>query len=562
MRQTYFLRRAFWLAGTVTLFAVGAGSAHAQHNPEPKGKVLVDRAPLLKGIGSLHFPVTTKVPKAQQYFDQALTLHYAFNHAEALRSFKEVIRLDPDCAMAYWGAGLTLGSNINMKMDPSTVPHAFEYLRVAQLKMAKASKREQAYIQALAARYGENATTDRGALDQAYADRMRELFRAYPNDGDAGALLAEALMVLHPWDYWTKPGDPKPWAAEIVGTIEKTLAIAPFHPGALHWHIHAVEASRNPGAALLSANRLLDLVPTAGHLVHMPSHTYIRVGRYEDASHSNELAMKADGDYLAQCKAQGVYPAMYVPHNSHFLVITAAIEGRSKASMEAARRIEAHVDKKMMREPGMGFGQHFASMPLFSMVRFGKWEAIRKYPKPASDLPYMQGLWHYARGMAEARTNHAALAEKELASLSKLAADARTLGVTAWDIDGKPSILVIARDLLAGEIKATQGQYGEAVTLLERAVRTEDSLNYDEPPPWYYAVRHSLGAVLLKVGRATDAERVYREDLERYPANGWGLIGLANAQRAQGKAFEAEQTMSQFRTAWRRADVQITGSRF
>lgn len=557
MRQIQSLRRAFALAGTVTLLTLGAAGAHAQHRPASKGKVLVDRAPLLKGIGSLHFPVTTKVAQAQRYFDQALTLHYAFNHAEALRSFKEVIRLDPECAMGYWGAGLTLGSNINMKMDPSTIPHALEYLRVAQQKMGRTSKREQAYIRALAARYNET-----GIQDQAYADRMRDLFAQYPDDGDAGALFAEALMVLHPWDYWTKPGDPKPWAAEIVGTIEKTLAIAPFHPGALHWHIHAVEASRNPGAALLSADRLLDLVPTAGHLVHMPSHTYIRVGRYADASYANELAMKADGDYLAQCKAQGVYPALYVPHNSHFLVITAAIEGRSKVSMEAAKRIEAHVDKQLMRQPGMGFGQHFASMPLFSMVRFGKWDAIRKFPKPANDVPYMQALWHYARGMAEARTNHAALAEKELAALTKLAADPRTVGVTSWDIDGKPSILVIARDMLAGEIKATQGKYPEAIALLEQAARTEDSLNYDEPPPWYYAVRHSLGAVLLKTGRATDAERVYREDLERYPANGWGLMGLANAQKAQGKTFEAEQTISQFRAAWRRADVTIKSSRF
>lgn len=560
MRQNSFLMRASMLASTITLFG-GVANAQAPHQPDPNGKVLVDRAPLLKGIGNLHFPITTKVAKAQRYFDQALTLHYAFNHAEALRSFKEVIRLDPDCAMGYWGAGLTLGSNINMKMDPSTVPHAFEYLRVAQLKAPKASKREQAYIQALAARYGESATVDRGALDQAYADKMRSLFQTYPADGDAGALLAEALMVLHPWDYWTRPGDPKPWAGEIVETIEKTLAIAPFHPGALHWHIHAVEASRNPGAALLSADRLLDLVPTAGHLVHMPSHTYIRIGRYEDASRSNELAMKADGDYLAQCKAQGVYPALYVPHNSHFLVITAAIEGRSKASMEAAQRIEAHVDKQLMRQPGMGFGQHFASMPLFSMVRFGKWDAIRKYPKPANDVPYMQGLWHYAQGMAEARTNRVEVANRHLDALAKLAADPRTAGVTSWDIDGKPTILLIARDMLSGEIKATQGKYPEAIELLEKAVRTEDSLNYDEPPPWFYAVRHSLGAVLLKVGRATDAEKVYREDLERYPANGWGLIGLANAQKAQGKTFEAEQTMSQFRSAWRRADVRITGSR-
>ncbi|MGV3613909.1 MAG: tetratricopeptide repeat protein [Fimbriimonas sp.] len=516
---------------------------------------------MLKGIGNLHFPVTSKVPLAQRYFDQALTLHYAFNHAEALRSFKEVIRHDPDCAMAYWGAGLTLGSNINAKMDPATGPQAFEYLRVAREKAPKASAREQAYIKALSTRYAERPPDDRTPLDAAYADAMRALFKAYPNDPDAGALLTESLMVLHPWDYWTRPGDPKPWAGEIVESIEKTLAMAPFHPGALHWHIHAVEASRNPGAALLSADRLRDLVPTAGHLVHMPSHTYIRVGRYADASTANELAMKADADYLDQCRAQGMYPALYVPHNSHFLVITAAIEGRSKASLEAARQVKAHIESMPM-EPTVGGPQHFALMPLFSLVRFGRWTEIRAYPAPKANFPYMQAIWNYARGMAEARTGHPEAAERHLAKLAAIAKEPRMVWIAPSSVDGKPSLLEIARDVLEGEIRATQGKHDQAISLLKRAVQTEDSLTFEEPPAWFFAVRHSLGAVLLQAKRASEAETIYREDLERYPVNGWGLVGLSNAQRAQGKAFEADQTMAQFRTAWRRADVKITGSRF
>ncbi len=519
-----------------------------------------ERPPLLEGMGDFHYGISTFNDLAQRFFDQGLVLSYGFNHEEAARSFREAARLDPECGTCWWGAALVAGPNINAPMEPDAVPVAWEALQNALSLREEGTERERALIDALAKRYSPEKLDDRSALDQAYADAMGEVAARYPDDVEIGALYAEALMDLHPWDYWQKDGSPQPWTPRILEVLEAVLARAPNHPGANHFYIHAVEASKNPERGLAAADRLGSLVPGAGHLVHMPAHIYIRTGRYHQGSEANLLAIASDHNYITQCRQQGVYPVTYHPHNHHFLWATASLEGNSALAIEAAKDTAEHSEHALMCKPGIGaVQQHFSTIPYYAYVRFGKWKEMLAEPKPV-EIAYPTGVWHYGRGMAYAATGDLAAAERELESLKGIAADEELADVRIWEVNSVRAVLAIAENVLAGEIAFRRSRYDEAIELLESATSAESELIYGEPSDWFYPVRHSLGYVLLKAGRAADAEKVYLDDLEVYPENGWALYGLAEALRAQGK--DAADVETRLARAWQWADVKLSGSRF
>lgn len=527
----------------------------AQGGPEP-------RAPLFDDLGSHHYAITTRWEPAQRYFDQGLTLAYAFNHAEAERSFLEAARIDPECAMCWWGAALVVGPNINAPMEAQRSREAHERARRARAAAKKATEKERALVDALAKRYAKDPHADRGPLDEKYARAMRGAAKRFPDDLEVATLLAEALMDLHPWDLYRTDGTPRPWTPEIVDVLESVLARAPGHPGAIHFYIHATEASNDPGRAEPYADRLGDLVPGAGHLVHMPSHTYVRVGRYDDAIEANRRAVEADESYVTQCRQQGVYPLAYVPHNHHFLWAAASMAGRREEALRAAEATDHKTRKEHLRDPGLGTLQHYTLTPLYTHVRFGMWEKILADPAPPEDLLYPIGAWRYARGMALARSDRPAEAEKELAELRRIMKVPGLEKVTLWEINTAKALLGIASEMLAGEIAAARGEHDAAIERLRGAARLEDALLYSEPRDWQYPARHSLGAVLLEAGRAAEAEAVYREDLRQNPENGWALYGLARSLQAQGRKDEAAAVEERFRKAWSKADVTISASRF
>jgi tetratricopeptide (TPR) repeat protein len=469
--------------------------------------------------------------------------------------------LDPNCAMVWWGVALVLGPNYNMAMVPEAVAPAYEAIQQALKLAPRVSEKEQAYIRALAKRYSAGVLKDRSSLDKAYASEMQKLAQSYPDDPDASALYAEASMDLHPWDLYTRNGDPKEWTPALVDLIEKGMYRWPEHPGFHHFYIHAVEASRNPERGLHCID-LPKLVPGAGHLVHMPAHIYIRVGRYLDAVKANEDAVLADDKYEAECHRQGVYELGYMPHNHHFLCAAAMLAGISSKSLESAHHLATHQDKKLMRDPGFGASlQHYWITPLYAMVRFGKWDGILKEPSPVADLRYPVGIWHYARGFALLRTGHPEQAEQELKELTSIAEDPKMKELRIWEINSTADVLQIAREVLSGEIAAQKKKYDQAVMHLQNAVKLEDALQYQEPADWNASARQNLGAILLMAGRPAEAEAVYRKDLQFVPENGWSLFGLAQSLRSQKKVAEAESVDQRFKKAWSQADIQITSSR-
>ncbi len=519
--------------------------------------------PLHDNLGKHQYPVSTVVPLAQQYFDQGLILSFGFNHAEAARSFREAARLDPKCAMCYWGEALVLGPNINAPMNDADVPRAYSAAQKALSLVSNATKKENALIQALTKRYTRAIAQDRSHLDEAYAQAMRVVFRQYPDDVLIGSLLAEALMDLHPWDYWKKNGEAQPWTSEIVSTLETVLTKEPNQPLANHLYIHAIEGSPHPEKALPSAERLATLVPGSGHLVHMPAHIYLRIGRYHDAALANQEAVKVDQHYLNHSHVESIYTAAYVPHNFHFLWAAATKTGQYKLAMEAARDTAAKVNPEEMREPGFsGTLQHFWLMPLYTQALFGKWREILTESEPPADLLYIRGIWHYARGLAQLRQGEIDSAQLELTHLQQIIADPAVTDLKIFDVNEITQVLKIAQAVLEGEILAEQQGYEAAIVRLERAISLEDGLNYTEPKDWYLPPRQVLGAVLLTAGKAAEAEQVYREDLQFHPQNGWSLYGLVQALRAQGKKAEAKATQEQFNEAWSDADVVLTSSRF
>jgi tetratricopeptide (TPR) repeat protein len=553
------------LVGIVALAAAGTALAqtpshkHYEDSPEAdKAAPTGELAPRLQNLGSHTFPVTTKSKQAQAFVNQGVNLAYGFNHAEAGRAFREAARLDPNCAMAYWGQALVLGPNINVPMSPDDEPKAYEAAQKAVSLKAKASPRERAYIDAVAQRYSGKADV-RAAGDRAYAAAMKEVVRRYPNDLDAATMYAEALMDLRPWNYWTPDGRPYAETPEIVGTLEKVLARNLNHPGANHYYIHAVEATKQPEKAEAAADRLLKLMPGAGHMVHMPSHIYQRVGRYAEAAASNVEAIKADEDYITQCRAQGLYPMVYYPHNIHFLWYAATAEGRSRVAIDAARKMASQISEQTLDT--LPLVAAFRVVPYYALARFGKWDEVLAEPAPADRHLYLKGVWHYARGLALLGKGQLDEAEKELAEVRRIAADPM-LNYTLLSPNTAAAVFAPAPEVLAGELAARRKDHDKAIAHLERAVRLEDSLIYTEPEEWHYPARQALGAVLLDAGRAREAETVYWDDLRRHADQGWSLFGLAEALRAQGKREQAAAVQERFDKAWTRADVKLSASRF
>lgn len=516
-------------------------------------------APRLSGLGDRHHhAITTSSPQAQAYFDQGLRLLYAFNHDEATRAFTECTRLDPAAAMCFWGVALAAGPNYNSPVDAERDRRAWQAIQQAKALAPQGSPGEQDYIAALSVRHTSEAHTERKALDEAYADAMRTLAKQHPDDLDAQVLFAESMMDLRPWDLWSNAGEPRPGTLEIVSTLEAVLKRDPNHPGANHYYIHAVEASKQPERGIPSAGRLGAIAPAAGHLVHMPSHIYMRVGQYDAAAAVNEKAVSADREYIARVKPSGEYPMMYYPHNIDFLWAAAAMDGQSTRALAAARELAGLGGPDFLRH--MPMLEYVPATPTFVMARFGQWDAILAEPAPPEEFAYWSALWHYARGLAYTRKGDLAKAEAEQALVASAAA-AMPADRMIMMVNSAKTLLEIASHDLAGEIAAAQGKTAIAVRDLERAVVLQDGLRYMEPPPWYFPERQALGAVLLKAGRAKQAEAVYREDLARYPENVWSLRGLEASLRAQSKPQEAAAVQARFEKAATRADVPLTSSR-
>jgi tetratricopeptide (TPR) repeat protein len=517
-------------------------------------------APLMENLGKYGMKVTTSHERAQKFFNQGINLYYGFNHFEAYRSFKEVARLDPDCAMAYWGQALSLGPNINLPMDPADIETVYQALQKAVSLVSKASIKEQVLIKALSSRYTAEALQDRKPLDEAYAKAMEAVAHQFPEDLDVKTLYAESLMDLHPWDYW-KSGQAQPWTPEIIEVIAGVIDKLPDHPGANHLNIHVLEASPDPDKAVASADRLRNLVPGAGHLVHMPSHIYIRVGRYLEGVEANERAVKTDEEYIAQCKAQSVYPLFYYPHNYHFLLACAQMAGMSGKSVYAAEALKKNIPVEMMNIPDFVTFQHWYSMPWYNLVRFGKWDDILKIAEPVDSLKYVKSVWHFTRGMAYTRIKKLNEAEKELASLKRLAQDP-FMEMTIAGFNSFRSVLTIGQNVLEAEITARQKNYDKAIQLLTAAIEIEDNLLYQEPPDWFCPVRQTLGSILLEANKPAQAEQRFREDLNLYRNNGWSLYGLYASLEAQDKKSEAARVKLEFEKAFAKADVKLKSARF
>jgi tetratricopeptide (TPR) repeat protein len=516
------------------------------------------KAPLLEGLGGVDFKITTSNKEAQAYFNQGLMLSYGFNHAEAARSFFEAIRLDSTCAMAYWGFAFVLGPNYNAGMEDDNYERAYAAIQKAVALSDNCSAKEKALILALSNRYTATAPEDRSGLDIAFSKAMKKVYEAYPNDPDISAIYAESIMDLHPWDlYDKKTKAPRPWTGEIVQILEKLMKQFPRHPGAPHFYIHAVEASDSPERGLAAAHLLMTLVPGSGHLVHMPSHIYIWTGDYHLGSLANLAAVKSDSAYVTACHAQGAYPLAYYPHNYHYLSATASFEGNSKLAWEAAQKVQEKTAKDVMQQPGWGTLQHYYTVPYFVAVKFGLWDSILAVKNPDMDLVYPRAILHYARGMAFLGKNETGNAAKELSQLRELAKDSTLPGLTIWDINTMSDIVQIAVHVLTAETYLHQKEFEQAIGEFEKAIVIEDNLNYNEPPDWFFSVRHHLGLPLLKAGQYKKAEKVYREDLGIWKENGWALRGLVEALEKQGRSSEAQQVYTRFKEAWRYADFDL-----
>jgi tetratricopeptide (TPR) repeat protein len=519
------------------------------------------QAPLFTDLGTLHFPVTTNSELAQKYFDQAVILTYGFNHEEAFRSYSEVARLDSNSAMAYWGMALVLGPNINLPMDSSVVTTAYGAINKAIKLLDNESEKEKDLVAALSKRYSKEKVNNRLPLDSAYSDAMRELYAKYPDDPDIASMFAESIMDIHPWDYWLKDGTPQPWTNEILTTLESVIKKYPDHHGANHLYIHAIEASKNPGRALASAEKLKFLAPGAGHLVHMPSHIFIRVGNYHEGSLANQRAVKSDEQYINQCNQQGFYPLQYYPHNYHFLWATATLEGNSKTAIDAAIKTSQKPPDSLMDVCGYQTLQHFAAIPLYAYVTFGKWDEILKYQKPIDARPYSRAVWHYARAMAFISKDEIKNAEKEINQLEMLRTNKSLEKLAIWGINSAGNLIKIAYEVAKGELETKRKNYSLAIKHLKQAVALEDLLRYDEPPTWFYPCRQNLGTALIEAGKYNEAQMVFEQNLKDIPENGWGLFGLYQSLLKQNKNDEANEVKKRFDNAWQYADITLTSSR-
>jgi len=520
-------------------------------------------ATLLDGLGDYSRSISTDSETAQRWFDQGLMLTWGFNHQAAERSFLKAIELDPECAMCWWGAALVLGPHVNAAMDPANNAAAWERLQAARSLAASAEPWEQAWIEALATRYAEHPDTDRSLLDQAYAEAMSKVTIAFPDDLDAAAFYAEALMDIQPWNYWDEDGDPIGNTSRIVAVLEGIIDRHPDHAGALHLYIHAVEASETPERGAAAADRLRTLIPGSGHLVHMPAHIYSRVGRWHDAVVANGLAIEADNAYLSACRpGPGIYPLGYVPHNHHFMLFAATMAGERKVALDAADATHARTDDPaLMRTPGFEPLQNFALTPLFASIRFGLWDKVHAMPAPAGDLPYMVAMWEYGQGLADLRTGDVDAARAHHVKVAEYAKNPKIEAMTVWNRYSLIHGVRIAERTLAAELAWQDRDIGVAETAMRTAISIEDDLPYDEPPAWHYPGRMVLGAMLLEADRAADAETEYLAELRRNPDNGWSLLGLTLALQAQGRLEEAAEATARFDAAWSNADFDLKSTR-
>ena len=510
-------------------------------------------APKLDTKWQTNLKITSASEEAKIFFNQGLFYLYAFNHAEADRSFKEAIRLDPDCAMCHWGVGIGLGPNINMPMAETSNADAYTYSQKALSLSENCTKIEKALMNALVTRYTEIAPADRAGLDSIYAEEMRFVSQRYREEMDVATLFVESLMDCMPWQYWLPDGQPKSRTREALAVLDYIAEKEPNHPGANHYYIHAAEAV-HPDLATASADKLTDMDLQSGHLVHMPSHIYIRTGRYNDASVVNQRAMSVDEDYIERCNIQGIYPAAYYPHNIHFLWFASSMEGRSEVSIAAARKLVTKTPKAMIEKvPRL---ERYFTMPYFSLIRFGKWDQVLNEPKPDEDLIYASTMWHFARGMAFANKGKMKKAKKEL----KLVAEGETNeALIAVEKPNFPTtkLVKMAGLVLKGEIAGQKGKHADKVTHLQQAVTIQDGLRYSEPPHFYFPVRQALGAALLDANRVGTAEKIFKEDLAKFPKNGWSLFGLHQSLVQQNKMEEAKIVKKEFDVAWTKADVLL-----
>ena len=518
-------------------------------------------APLFSGLEGIRFPITTKNVQAQRYFDQGLMLSYGFNHAEAARSFYEAARQDSSCAMCWWGFAYVLGPNYNGGMEKDNYQRAYDAVQKARALSADCTQKEKDLIEALASRYSNDEKVPRPRLDSAYAAGMRRVYARHPDDVDIASLFAESLMDQHPWDLWGKDGSVRPWTPEIMKTLEKALKAEPRHAGANHFYVHATEMSSKPETGVKSADLLMGLVPGAGHLLHMPSHTYIRMGRYHDGVVSNQKAVQVDSLYTVACHAQGVYPLAYYPHNHHFLSACAVLGGESGPAMEGALQTANNAHAQLLRDPAWATLQHYYSIPWYVQVKLGLWDDILKSPAPAKDLKYPNVIWLYSGGMAQLSKGDLAKAKANLSGMKSIMADTTIRDLSIWGINSVFDLCVIASKTLEAEILAKEKNHTAAKTLLREAVVHEDALNYNEPPDWFFSVRHHLGAVLLEAGRYKDAVKVYEEDLGTYRENGWALKGLMNAYEKLNDKAGYEKARLRFEESWKHADMRIESSR-
>jgi tetratricopeptide (TPR) repeat protein len=515
-------------------------------------------SPLFKNLGNLHFPISTKNERAQAFFDQGLKLSYAFNHAEAHRSFMEASRLDPNSAMTYWGQAFTLGPNIN---DPLPLEERKIKINEAMAKAkqlaSKANHKEQILIEALSARYSEDLTVDILKLNMAYMHAMTKVAEQFSDDANVQILYAASVMNTVPWNYWDKNGKPSPNINEAKTALEKAMTLEPENPGGHHYYIHMVELPY-PDMGVKSADKLASLMPGAGHIVHMPSHIYIRVGRYRDAVITNQKAILADEDYISQCFAQGLYPLGYYPHNIHFLWSSASLLGASDIAIDAAKKTAEKVPVGEFLE--MPFLQDFASTPMLAYTRFGKWNEILTIPAPNSEIKHLNLIRHYARGIAFIRKGNINEAQEELDAIEVLKKDPELETLTATANNASIHVANIAYEVVAGELAALKGNIPKAIEHLENAVVFEDGLTYTEPAAWHIPTRQNLGSVLLKAQKFDAAEKTFKEDLNILRQNGWSLIGLYKSLIAQGKQKEADTIKKEFNTAWKDADIEIDNS--
>ncbi|MEO5860326.1 MAG: hypothetical protein ABIR33_15435 [Pyrinomonadaceae bacterium] len=532
--------------------AVPAQHGHGSHTASEKKAVWLD-----DGLGGIDHSVTTKNADAQKFFNQGLMYLYAFNHAEAINSFRHAAELDPDMAMAYWGVALGLGSNYNITADKAQLTEAYSTLQKAMSLGGKTSEAERDYIAALSKRYSADAASDREKLGNDYTEAMKSLVGKYPDDLDAATLYAESMMNLRPWQLWSLDGKPAEGTLEILAALEGVLKRNPKHTGANHYYIHAIEASPSPEKGLAAASRLLGLAPNAGHLVHMPSHIYLRTGDNDVAVKSNDLAIVADRKYIERSGSNGVYPLMYYNHNIHMLAASHAGAGNFAGAIKAAKELEANVGPNVI---GMPMLEMFMPYPLITLARFQRWDDILAYPQPAVEMKVTTTIWRFARGLAFSQKGKLREAEAERNNLRAAIAAIRADAV--FGNNSAHAVLKIADEMLAGEIAWAKGDKEAGIDALRRSVAAEDLLNYNEPPDWHLPAREWLGRALMRAGEYAEAEGVFRKEIDKNPKNGRALFGLAAALDKQGKSTSATMVRKEFEAAWKDADIKLSAEIF